>query len=43
MATIAENLTLLESTKANIKQAIVNKGVSVSDTDTFASYADKIG
>lgn len=42
MATIAENLTLLESTKANIKQAIVNKGVSVSDTDTFASYADKI-
>ena len=43
MATIAENLTLLESTKANIKQAIVNKGVSVSDTDTFSSYADKIG
>ena len=43
MATIAENLTLLESTKANIKQAIVNKGVSVSDTDAFASYADKIG
>lgn len=43
MATITENLTLLESTKANIKQAIVNKGVSVSDTDTFASYADKIG
>lgn len=43
MATIAENLTLLQSTKANIKQAIVNKGVSVSDTDTFASYADKIG
>ena len=43
MATIAENLTLLESTKANIKQAIVNNGVSVSDTDTFASYADKIG
>ena len=43
MATIAENLTLLQSTKANIKQAIINKGVSVSDTDTFASYADKIG
>ena len=42
MATIAENLTLLESTKANIKQAIQNKGVTVTDTDTFASYADKI-
>ena len=27
MATIAENLTLLESTKANIKQAIVNKEI----------------
>lgn len=42
MGTIADKLTYLNATKAAIKNAIVNKGVSVSDTDTFRSYADKI-
>lgn len=43
MATIAEQLTSLAETKTAIKDAIVEKGVEVSDTDTFRSYADKIG
>lgn len=42
MGTIADKLTYLNATKAAIKNAIVNKGVSVADTDTFRSYADKI-
>lgn len=42
MATIQENLDLLQSTKSAIKNAIINKGVSVDDSDSFASYADKI-
>lgn len=42
MATIAEQLTSLNDTKTAIRDAISAKGVSVSDTDTFASYADKI-
>lgn len=40
--TIADKLNLLISTKASIKQAIINKGASISDSDTFASYAEKI-
>jgi len=43
MATIAEQLTSLANTKTAIKDAIVAKGVAVSDSDTFRSYADKIG
>lgn len=39
---IANKLNKLAETKSAIKTAIVNKGVSISDTDTFASYADKI-
>lgn len=39
---IANKLNKLEETKAAIKTAITNKGVEVSDSDTFASYADKI-
>ena len=42
MGTIADKLTYLSATKTAIKSAIVNKGVSVADTDTFRSYADKI-
>ena len=42
MATINDKLTYLAGTKDAIKQAIINKGVSVSDSDTFRSYADKI-
>ena len=40
---IENKLTYLESTKGAIKQAIVDKGVSVGDSDTFRSYAEKIG
>ena len=38
----ADKLNKLITTKAAIKEAIQNKGVTVTDTDTFASYADKI-
>lgn len=40
--TISDKLTYLEGTKSAIKDAIVAKGVAVSDSDTFRSYADKI-
>ena len=43
MATIAEQLTSLANTKTAIKQAIINKGVSVADTDPFSAYPAKIG
>ena len=42
MGTITDKLNKLAETKSAIKTAIVNKGVAVSDSDTFASYADKI-
>ena len=42
MGTIAEKLDYLKQTKEDIKQALINKDVEVSDTDTFRSYADKI-
>lgn len=42
MATINDKLTYIEGTKDAIKQAIIAKGVSVSDVDTFRSYANKI-
>ena len=41
MAT-AEKLNYLLDTKNQIKNAITEKGVAISDTDTFRSYADKI-
>ena len=40
--TIQDKLAYLEETKEAIKQSIIAKGVSVSDEDTFRSYADKI-
>lgn len=43
MGTIADKLSYLNDTKTAIKNAVVAKGVSVSDADTFRSYADKIG
>lgn len=43
MGTTADKINYLNGTKAAIKEAIVNKGVSVSDSDTFRSYAEKIG
>ena len=39
---IDENLELLKETKSNIRSAIEQKGVTVSDTDSFGTYADKI-
>ena len=38
----ADKLAKVLETKLNIKQAITEKGVSVLDTDTFATYPDKI-
>jgi len=42
MGTIADKLNYLNTTKANIKNAIIEKGVEVSDSDTFRDYATKI-
>ena len=42
MGTLAEKLQKLAETKAAIKAAIIGKGQPVADSDTFASYADKI-
>ena len=42
MATIAEQLTSLSNTKTAIKEAIINKGVQVADTDPFSAYPSKI-
>lgn len=42
MGTIADKLNKLQDTKQAIKQAIIDKGVEVTDNDTFESYADKI-
>lgn len=42
MGTIAEKLEYLEGTKTDIKNAIIEKGQSVSSSDTFRSYGDKI-
>lgn len=42
MGTTAEKFNYLNETKGLIKEAIKRKGVTVEDTDTFRSYADKI-
>lgn len=42
MGSISEKLEYLNETKTAIKTALINKGVSISDVDTFRSYADKI-
>lgn len=42
MGTIAAKLQKLIDTKNAIKAAIIAKGQSIADTDTFASYAEKI-
>lgn len=39
---LQDNLNYLEDTKNLIKQAIIAKGQSISDNDTFRSYKDKI-
>ena len=43
MGTTAEKLTYLADTKTAIKDAIVSKGVEVSEGTTFRQYAEKIG
>lgn len=42
MNTTSEKLNYLLDTKTAIKNALIEKGASVEDTDTFRSYADKI-
>lgn len=42
MGTIAEKLQKLLDTKDAIRAAIIAKGQTVSNSDTFASYAEKI-
>lgn len=39
---ITSKLQYLKNTKELIKQSLIDKGVQVSDTDSFRSYADKI-
>ena len=43
MSTIAEQLAALAQIKSDIKDAIIDKGVPVSDSDPFSDYATKIG
>ena len=40
--TIDNQLLILEGTKAQIKQALIDKNINISDNDSFRSYADKI-
>lgn len=40
--TTEDKLRKLQSTKLAIKNALISKGQTVSDNDTFRSYADKI-
>ena len=42
MSTTSEKLSYLLDTKEAIKDALIEKGATVEDTDTFRSYADKI-
>ena len=42
MATITENLNTIKTIKSDIKNAIITKGVEVSDSDSFTTYASKI-
>lgn len=42
MSDLNTKLEYLQETKNLIKQSIINKGVSVSDSDTFRSYSNKI-
>ena len=41
MGTIEDKLNRLIDTKAAIKTAIISKGQNVSDSDPFASYAER--
>ena len=38
-----DKIDYLDETKTDIREAIINKGVDVSETEPFRSYAEKIG
>ena len=42
MGTVGDKLDYLKETKEVIKTALINKGQTVNDTDTFRSYGEKI-
>ena len=42
MGTLADNLQYLKDTKDAIMNAIIEKGVAITSSDTFRSYANKI-
>ena len=42
MATIQENLDRIKNAKSAIKNAIIQKGIEVTDTERIETYADKI-
>ena len=42
MGTLADKLQYLKNTKDAIMNAIIEKGVEITSSDTFRSYADKI-
>ena len=42
MGTVVDKLNYLKDTKTAIKNALVEKGVEVADSDTFRSYAQKV-
>ena len=42
MGTTTDKLNYLLETKRLMKQVIIEKGVEVSDSDSFRSYIDKI-
>ena len=42
MSTISDKLLYLNETKSQIKEAIISKGQTIDEDDTFRSYVDKI-
>lgn len=43
MGTVADKLNKVQDTKDGLKAKLIAKGQPVSDSDTFASYIDKLG
>ena len=43
MGTTTDKLTYLLETKELIRQAIINKGINVSSSDSFRTYSNRIG
>ena len=42
MSTLQENLDRIKNAKSAIKDAIIQKGIDVTDTEKIETYADKI-